>query len=241
MMKRKTRTNPGPSGIYKGSRKISGKNGKPPKVEGLEVERALREKWRISLYEVTGTNGDRRRKQYYVCTVTYWDVVDDRYGVKKRGKLFSHAWDRLAALFPDRDHASLRKLIVDRFAPIRREVIKDYQASEEYYFRLIQNLVESKQKSGEGNGRKQQPKRSKPRSDASDSRQSKKRPENFQLSPAPHGLNGDAKAMALEIIQAGYKKVAAKYHPDTGGDTSRMQALNLVRDRLIKLSGALLS
>jgi len=237
-MKRKTRNNPGPSGIYKGARKTGGKNGKPPKIEGLEIERALREKWRISLHETTGENGNRRRKQYYVCTVTYWDVVDDRYGGPKKGKLFTHAWSRLAALFPDRDHAPLRRMILERFASVREQVIRDYQQSEEYYFRLIQNLVERKQKEG-GGSCKRKPERPEPAEKTGEARRSRNPDQEFRVSQPPPGLNGDAKAMALEIIQAGYKKVAAKYHPDTGGDTARMQALNLVRDRLVKLSATL--
>jgi hypothetical protein len=38
--------------------------------------------------------------------------------------------------------------------------------------------------------------------------------------------------LGLEIIKLGYKAVAAKHHPDTGGSKTAMQRLNKVRERL---------
>ena len=39
-------------------------------------------------------------------------------------------------------------------------------------------------------------------------------------------LSGDARQMAEEIISAGYRKLAALNHPDHGGETNAMQAVN---------------
>ena len=37
--------------------------------------------------------------------------------------------------------------------------------------------------------------------------------------------------MTLELLKAGYKTLAKKYHPDRGGDTAKMTELNNLKDR----------
>lgn len=44
-------------------------------------------------------------------------------------------------------------------------------------------------------------------------------------------------ASMLEIINAGYKTLALKYHPDRGGSTERMQSLNNSVEALRKMIG----
>jgi hypothetical protein len=242
-------------------------------MTGDEIERPLKYRWRISLSE-PGGNGNGRR-QWYICTVSYWDVVDDRYGKEKKGKLFYHARKRLEMLFPDRDQAEIRDLlrvIEKRFASIRKSIIAEYQESEEYYFRLIQNLVEQKRResnrraNGKGNGsekrsgagdgqgktagdRTRSENHRRPGGDFGASgrsgpgegteRREKARPTGAAGSAAPKAAavpQGPSDLdMALDLLQTGFRRVAAKYHPDTGGDTDQMQRLNLVRDRLERL------
>lgn len=129
------------------------------------------------------------------------------------------------------------------FMPIRDEVIADYQNSEEYYWRLIQDLVRNRQRaareessSGEkaGNGASSGPRDSFRDRDAGFSRQEEPPPPRPEPPPSPAGSPKTDRQMALEIIQAGYKKMAALYHPDKGGDTALMQHLNVVKDRLLR-------
>jgi hypothetical protein len=269
-VKRRTRSNPGPSGVFRRPQwKPRSRGSKEYVMTGDEIERPLKFRWRISLGE-SGGNGNGRR-QWYICTVSYWDVVDDRYGKEKKGKLFFHARKRLEMLFPDRDQAEIRDLlrvIEKRFASIRKSIIAEYQESEEYYFRLIQNLVEQKRResdrrgngagkgaetrSGSGSGqekaagnRTQSGHHRRPGGESGASarggtgRREKARPTGADGSAArkaaaaaqgPSDLD-----MALDLLQTGFRRVAAKYHPDTGGDTDQMQRLNLVRDRLERL------
>lgn len=39
--------------------------------------------------------------------------------------------------------------------------------------------------------------------------------------------------IAIEIIEAGYRKMAQKYHPDSGGDTVKMKDLNRIKEKLL--------
>jgi hypothetical protein len=239
-------------------------------MTGDEIERPLKYRWRVSLNESGGGSG---RRQWYVCTISYWDVVDDRYGKEKKGKLFFHARKRLEMLFPDRDQAEIRELlriIEKRFASIRKSVIAEYQESEEYYFRLIQNLVEQKRRESTRRGRKTGKGAAENRSKAGGGKSADAnatsagskngaehsgrfsqgttgagaRPGGRRHRSAEAGLASAAATtpegpteleMALDLLQAGFRRVAAKYHPDTGGDTDQMQRLNLVRDRLERL------
>ena len=43
---------------------------------------------------------------------------------------------------------------------------------------------------------------------------------------SPRGQDTPAPAAVLEIIDAGYKALAKRYHPDLGGSTQQMQLLN---------------
>ena len=257
-VKRRTRTCPGPSNVFRRPQWKRERGSAEYVMTGDEIERPLKYRWRIGLTE-SGGNGTGRR-QWYVCTIGYWDVVDDRYGKEKRGTLFSHARKRLETLFPDRDPDDIRELlriVETRFAPIRKSIIEEYQESEEYYFRLIQNLVEQKRRESDlrdqrakngGTAAGKAGKGGSASGDGSGSATSRK-----TESGSFSGENGSAgKAagvarpeavpeipgeleMALDMLRTGFRRVAAKYHPDTGGDTHRMQRLNLVRDRLERL------
>jgi hypothetical protein len=41
-------------------------------------------------------------------------------------------------------------------------------------------------------------------------------------------------SITMEIIRAGYKALAQRYHPDHGGDLAKMQELNAAMERLRK-------
>ena len=211
-MKRRTQNNPRPSGVYKNPKWKHKNNGSQGyELGGEEIVRNLKDKWRLSLYEPSNKNGNK--KQWYVCTIGYWDIVDDRYG-KDKNNLSGQIRDRLKTIFPEMSESeidTLCNIIAQKFAPIRESIFKEYQDSEEYYYRLIQELIEQKKREyevGQKIGLRQPPRL-----------------------PIP-----DNKDIALQIIHAGYKKIAPKYHPDTGGDTEMMRQLNEVKERLLHAS-----
>ena len=45
-------------------------------------------------------------------------------------------------------------------------------------------------------------------------------------------LYDDVQALAAEMISVGYRALAARHHPDHGGNTYAMQLVNLARDYL---------
>ena len=49
---------------------------------------------------------------------------------------------------------------------------------------------------------------------------------------APRKTGGDEPKLALELIDAGYRALATKHHPDRGGSSDAMAQLNQWRDRL---------
>lgn len=244
IIRRRTRQYPPPSGVFRGAR--NGENGLGGRGAGEEIRRDLREKWRISLSDVIVEGGRRVRRQWPVCAITYWDVVEDRFGDGSRPPLFRHVWDRLAEIFPEAPPeriGEMKDAITMAFMPIRDEVIADYQNSEEYYWRLIQDLVRNRQRaareessSGEkaGNGTSSGPRNSFTGEEAGFFRQEEPTPPPRPEPPPPPRSPKTDRQMALEIIQAGYKKMAALYHPDKGGDTALMQHLNVVKDRLLR-------
>ncbi len=243
-IKRRTKKYPRSSGVYKGSKwepKYPGSS--EYTFKGEEVKRDLKEKWRIVLYDSFKENGKIKRKQWYVCTITYWDIVDDYFVKSYNGKLLSHAWKRLNELFPDAgedEKNHLKKIVLSRIEPLRKKVILDYQKSDEYYYRLIQNMVEQKHKESQAkknkkteNNHKSSYNENEKKSERKNNKKSENKKKHIRIKKNVY--QGNEKEVALEIIRAGYKKMAAKYHPDTGGSTSMMQKLNIVRDRLINL------
>ena len=55
---------------------------------------------------------------------------------------------------------------------------------------------------------------------------------NFTSSRSLKGLDAD---MAEEVITSGYRNLAAKYHPDRGGNATKMVSLNLTVEALRKM------
>jgi curved DNA-binding protein CbpA len=47
-------------------------------------------------------------------------------------------------------------------------------------------------------------------------------------------LSNSEKTVAEELIKAGYKALAKKFHPDAGGSKEQFQDLGLIKDKLIK-------
>lgn len=258
MTRRRTRKNPRPSGVYKSSRRADGK------AEPVEIERELREKWRVSLYQLRNTDGKKDKKQWYICTIGYWDIVDDRYHPDFEGSLFAYAEKRIETLFPDalpEESERLSRIIRERFAPVRAKVIGEYRASDEYYHRMLQNLVRRRKEETEygcsafgGNGSREKDRekegapggngasrknggRSSFRSASASTSAEQSEPESKADDITPD-IPTETE-IALELIHAGFKKIAAKYHPDLGGDTERMQRLNAVRAKLVRLSKVL--
>ena len=50
------------------------------------------------------------------------------------------------------------------------------------------------------------------------------------FAPIPNGHKPSE--LEVELFKEGYRRLAAKYHPDKGGDTEKMKELNRLKDRL---------
>ncbi len=207
------------SGVYKHPRWRPDSSGSGYEITGEEIKRDLKDKWQVVLCESFKADGKTKKKQWYIAVVTYWEIVDNKYG-KIPGMLSQRFRNRIKEHFPGADDAETDRiygLIKNKIARIQQDVLKDYHDSEEFYYRLIQNLIEEKKKKkqqGDFNARVEE--------------------NNLFENSIPNDRD-----LSLEIIEAGYKKIAAKYHPDTGGNKALMQSLNSVRERLISLSDLL--
>ncbi|MCP4104446.1 MAG: hypothetical protein GY749_02760 [Desulfobacteraceae bacterium] len=229
-MKRRTGNSSAKSGIYKHPRWRPAISGSGYEITGEEIKRELKDKWQIVLCESYKADGKTKKKQWNIGVVTYWDIVDDKHG-KNPGILSQRFRNRIKEHFPGADDAeadNIYRLIQNKIKPVQQDVLKEYHDSEEFYYRLIQNLIEGKKK--ESDKKKKQ--------ENQDTRQ-----EDFNTRTEKNNLFQNSipndRELSLEIIEAGYKKIAAKYHPDTGGNKSLMQSLNSVRERLINLSDLL--
>lgn len=219
-----------PSGVYRKPKWRCSESG-AYEICGEEIPREAKERWRLTLYEsLKAEDGKIRRKQWHVGTFGYWDIIDDHYS-KEAEEIFRQIRRRIREIFPEAGEsecASLYGMVKEKFEPVRQSVLKDYQDTEECYYRLIQNLIEKKKKE-------------------SDRKKSANPDQGFGPGgPEPHSpdigprTSPEDRDIALEIVEAGYKKIAAKYHPDTGGDKILMQRLNRIKERLIGLSESFL-
>lgn len=237
-----TKRRPASSGVCKKPKwKPSRKHPGEYEIIGEEIPREARPKWRISIGDTFKDNGRPRRKQWYIGTVTYWDIVDDRYGPES-GFLEADLAGRVHRHFAGvngYDCDRVLGLIHEKLGPIREAVLREYQDSDEHYYRLIQDFVARKKResaarksqkgcrgtgAGETSGAHSGPDDG-PR--AGRSAGASPRP---QTGAAPTGQD-----LAAEIVRHGFKKIAPRYHPDTGGDPEAMQKLNGVKDRLLEI------
>lgn len=108
--------NPPPSEVFRdpeiritdhefGTFKIVGKD---------EIKRELKGKWRIVLNKSSRDGGNIKKQQWYICTVNYWNVVDNKYKKHEENlslTLFNFgAFGRISRHFPNIDSNEKRIL-----------------------------------------------------------------------------------------------------------------------------------
>lgn len=189
-----------------------------------EIERDTKDKWRVLLNKSFRRGGKIYKKQWYVCTVSYWGIIDDKYEQYEdtdMGFAFT-VYERIEKHFPDlkaREIKDIYAMTWAKFEPIRRSVLEEYRNSEEYKYRVIQE--EKKLKKERKKERKREYKYY----------EYEYKDDSFE---ATNRLVDDSeKTIAEKIIKKGFRGLAVKYHPDTGGDKQKMQELNRIKDKLL--------
>ena len=219
--KRKSKQKPIPSGVYRnavwqpifpGSDDFC--------FSGQEILRPTRHQFRIALQEILSEDGKRRKKVWQVAVLDYWEIVDDYLDTLRT------PWHRQASVwgmnegkiveglrrhFPhggQRDYRRYLAIIMAKFAPIKAGVIDDYRGSEEY------PLQKKRINGGFGNGQAD-------RVETTAGQEGGENRKNRRFGRVMDGLVSykliKNKALAKQVIVAGYRTLAHKCHPDKGG------------------------
>lgn len=111
------------------------------------IKREKKDKWDIILNESYRVDGKVKKKQQHICTVTYWDIVDSWYS--------ESIWDRTEKKIENPEkYEEVLNLIYEKFQPVVDQVMKEYEASEEYNYKTINNRLK-KEKQQEVDAEKQ--------------------------------------------------------------------------------------
>ena len=189
-----------------------------------KIKREAKEKWKILLNKSSRRGNKVCKKQWYICTVNYWDIVDTKH-VRRDDlwwTLYNHgAFGRIHKHLPDLDISERKKIyaiIAKKFEPIQLSVLREYRKSEEYKYRVIQEEMEENHKEE----LKEELRSKKTRQ--------KKAFDSFEVASQ---LDDSEKPIAIEIVKMGFRKLVFKYHPDIGGDKQKMQDLNRIKNKLL--------
>ncbi len=171
--------------------------------------------YRFYLSERYRENGKVKSKDVLICKIGYYDLIDD-----------------LTVNYIEKHLTTIKQSLLDKNMYSDKNVGLIWQKLEET--RLIYWRKEQEQK------RKQREKRDE---------EARKEWEEFNKK---YGFNSDnfnnncsgsnigvindtTKDFMIEIVKAGYKKLASKYHPDRGGKVEDMQKLNEAKEKLDKI------
>lgn len=197
--------------------------------------------------------------QHHICTVTYWDIVDGwacgtlcdsveshlrlmllkTNGLTKAQK-YSDDGKALWHEYQKTDEYSSMYLEIDRlayvkFEPIMDKVKAEYADSEEYKIKAEQETMKERvieQWEQEQKIKEQERADYERRSNE----QAYKQYESFfnGNGRAAAGVIADSdRNMVQELVQAGYKALSRKYHPDAGGSHESFVLLGKVKDKLM--------
>lgn len=197
--------------------------------------------------------------QYHICTVTYWDIVDGwacgalhdsieshlkLMLLKANGLTKEHYWSDDGKVLWDKyqrtDECRLLYCEIDRlaylkFQPIIDMVKEGYADSEEGNIKAEQDRIKE-QAISQWEQEQEVKKRERIEYEQRSNEQAYKQYESF------FGGNGRATAgviadsdrnMVQELVQAGYKALSRKYHPDIGGNHESFVQLGKVKDKLM--------
>ncbi|WP_294395282.1 hypothetical protein [uncultured Clostridium sp.] len=102
---------------------------------GGRFERHIKKAYKISLHQSYRDNGKVKKKQYSVCTMSYYDLID--FG------LYDCASNRIEMLSDTLkiSEDDLYKLIYEKLDPLVEKVTKEFQQTEEYKIREEQRQI----------------------------------------------------------------------------------------------------
>jgi hypothetical protein len=211
--------------------------------------------WKIVLNHSWRENGKVRKKQAYIRTAYYWDIVDDfLYRLDRWGKerieagycLSGDGYDfdnRIRKVFPNADLDKIWKLFQEKAEQIEEAVFKEFKASDEFkWWKLNQKLrkeidrlkkaeEKAKQRQEQQANYKQQFKQQTYQDTFREYEEARKA---FISTSSPAVTLSQAEATLIEKC---YKAMAVQVHPDKGGSVEDMQILNSLRDRVRKCVG----
>ena len=207
---------------------------------GQEILRTARCQYRIALQKSVSENGHRRRRVWPLAMIDYWEIVDDYLDTLRT------PWHRQASVwglnegriveglrhhFPHLAQGEYRRylsLVMAKFSPIKTQVIEEYRKSEEYP--LQRKRI---------NGEARTVETDRPRADAAPREEPRRSGKGARFDRVMAGLVSfrsiPNKALAREIVVAGYRRVALRRHPDRGGDAEAMQELTELKNRMMEL------
>ena len=237
---------PAPSGVYRNAGWEPCYPGSGEyRFTGEEIERDPMYQYKISLIQTVRNNGHVQKNRFPVATLAYWDIVEDFLDSLRRSRAWqkdvrgiheSRIVDGVKKAFPHADKAEYGQylnLVFQKFETVKKQVLAEYRKSEEYPLQLLKyrkmNGQNSETDSQSGAG------------DAFQSQDSQTRTRQARcdriLKDIVSFKSISNKSMAMEIVSAGYKKMAQKYHPDNGGTVEEMQELNEVKRKMLRLLG----
>jgi hypothetical protein len=205
---------------------------------GQEILRHARYQFRIALQKSVVQDNRRRKKVWQLAIIDFWEIVDDYldtlrapwyrqesvWGINE-GRIING----LREQFPDAGQAQYKTylaMIMAKFAQARADVIGAYQKSEEYPLQLhrINHTFQGSRSKGETPG---------------PNRKKGSRPKKSRVDEVLNNLVSfkfvKNKALAQDIIVAGYRKMAHQRHPDKGGSAEAMHELTELKNQLLKL------
>jgi len=238
--KRKVKRKPVGSGVYRNACwEPCYAGSKAYRVTVDEIPREPKYQFRIVLAESYRTGDKLKKRQYPIATLSYWDIVEDFLDTLKRewawqkdiwGRHEGKIIDGIRNHFPDAGQAEYDiwvRLVLKKFNIVKAGVIEDYKKSEEYP--LLQAKLRKENHQRPENNHKT-------RTDDQQQKQREQYDRVFRELVSFRSISN--KTMAAEIVNAGYRKMAQTYHPDSGGSVEEMQELNAVKKEMLMQLGS---
>ncbi|MBF0226130.1 MAG: hypothetical protein HQK76_11805 [Desulfobacterales bacterium] len=235
--KRKSTKKPTSSGVYKNAQWLPCYPGSDQyRFTGEELEREPKYIYTINLVDTYSENGVSKKKKWEIAVIGYWDIVDDFIDTLKRDWAWKkNAWginegkifDGIKKNFSNagrHDYEKYSKLIFAKVNELKKEIIEEYKNAEEYQLQ-IQKLS----KTNKQNGSKEE----NPEYDWDKHKRTYNYQRVFEKMVSSKTLSN--KEMALQLINAGFRKLSQKYHPDSGGTVDNMQKLNHLKKEMIEI------
>lgn len=96
---------------------------------GDRFERPIKKAYKISIHHSYRKDGKVKKKQWYVCTISYYDIVDGYTWVQDHMRL--SRWGELINNIGIKEDEFV-KIIYDKLDPLIEKIEKEFQETEEY-------------------------------------------------------------------------------------------------------------